>query len=37
MIIDVESDIDDLELRADDLSGSGTILRPGRNVIPVSA
>ena len=29
--------MNDIVLRADDLSGSGTILRPGRNVIPVSA
>lgn len=37
MIVDVESDIDNIELRADDLSGSGAILRPGRNIVPVSA
>lgn len=37
MIIDVESDIDGLELRADDFSGVGGVLRPGRNVVPVSA
>lgn len=37
MIIDVESDLDEIELRADDLSGSGAILRPGRNVVPVAA
>lgn len=37
MIVDVDSDIDGIELRADDLNGSGAILRPGRNVVPVSA
>lgn len=37
MIIDVESDIDEIELRADDLSGSGAVLKPGRNVVPVTA
>lgn len=37
MIVDVESDIDELELRADVLSGVGTVLRPGRNVVPVKA
>ncbi|MEB5932394.1 TcfC E-set like domain-containing protein [Pseudomonas mosselii] len=37
MIVDVESDIDDLALRVDDLSGGGALLRPGRNVVPVSA
>lgn len=37
MIVDVESDIEHIELRADDLSGSGAVLRPGRNVVPVSA
>jgi hypothetical protein len=37
MIIDVESDLDQITLRADDLSGTGTILKPGRNFVPVSA
>ncbi len=37
MIVDLESDIDDIELRADDLSGQRAILRPGRNVVPVGA
>jgi outer membrane usher protein FimD/PapC len=37
MIVDLESDLDDVELRADDLSGHGAILRPGRNVVPVGA
>ncbi|TKK39233.1 pilus assembly protein PapC [Pseudomonas fluorescens] len=37
MIVDVESDLDAIELRADDLSGSGAVLRPGRNVVPVTA
>ena len=37
LIVDVETDIDDLELRADDFAGSSSVLRPGRNVIPVSA
>lgn len=37
MIIDVESDLDDITLRADDLSGTGTVLHPGRNFVPVTA
>jgi hypothetical protein len=37
MIIDVESDLDEIELRADDLSGGGAVLHPGRNVVPISA
>lgn len=37
MIIDVESDIDDIALRADDLSGGSTTLRPGRNFVPITA
>lgn len=37
MIIDVESEVDDIQMRADDLSGTSTTLRPGRNFIPVSA
>lgn len=36
MIVDVESDIDAIKLRADDYSGSA-VLHPGRNVVPVSA
>ncbi|AIG02768.1 CFA/I fimbrial subunit C precursor [Pseudomonas fluorescens] len=37
MIIDVESDLDAISLRADDLSGGGAVLRPGRNFVPLSA
>ncbi|MCM2363047.1 CS1-pili formation C-terminal domain-containing protein [Pseudomonas sp. SR18] len=37
MIIDVETDLDSIALRADDFSGGGAILRPGRNFVPVSA
>ncbi|KPG94521.1 pilus assembly protein PapC [Pseudomonas sp. RIT-PI-q] len=37
MIIDVESDIDGLALRADDLSGGSAVLRPGRNFVPLTA
>ncbi|VVO00057.1 CS1-pili formation C-terminal domain-containing protein [Pseudomonas fluorescens] len=37
MIIDVESDIEDITLRADDLSGGSAILRPGRNFVPITA
>ena len=37
MIVDVESDLDDIELRADDFAGTHATLRPGRNFIPVSA
>lgn len=37
MIIDVESDLDDIALRADDLSGGSTTLRPGRNFVPITA
>lgn len=37
MIIDVESDLDDITLRADDLGGIATVLKPGRNFVPVSA
>jgi hypothetical protein len=29
MIVDVESDLDDIALRADDLSGGSANLRPG--------
>ena len=37
MIIDVESDIDDIALRADDLSGGSAILKSGRNFVPITA
>jgi len=37
MIVDVESDIDGIVLRADDLSGGGAALKPGRNFIPLTA
>jgi hypothetical protein len=37
MIIDVESDLEQIVLRADDLSGLHTTLHPGRNFIPVEA
>ncbi|WLG29636.1 CS1-pili formation C-terminal domain-containing protein [Pseudomonas lurida] len=37
MIIDVESDLDEIELRADDFNGGGAVLHPGRNVVPISA
>ncbi|CAI8840033.1 MULTISPECIES: CS1-pili formation C-terminal domain-containing protein [Pseudomonas] len=37
MIVDVESDIDDIALRADDYSGGSAPLRPGRNFIPITA
>jgi hypothetical protein len=37
MIIDVESDIADIALRADDLSGGSAVLRPGRNFVPLTA
>jgi hypothetical protein len=37
MIVDVESDLDDIALRADDLSGGSASLRPGRNFIPITA
>ena len=37
MIVDVESDIADVTLRADDLSGGSSALRPGRNFIPLTA
>jgi hypothetical protein len=37
MIIDVESDIDGIALRADDLSGASAVLRPGRNFVPITA
>ena len=37
MIVDVESDIDGIALRADDLSGGSAALHPGRNFIPITA
>jgi hypothetical protein len=37
MIIDVESDIDGIALRADDLSGGSAVLRLGRNFVPITA
>ncbi|MGC6368917.1 TcfC E-set like domain-containing protein [Pseudomonas sp. K2I15] len=37
MIIDVESDLDDIDLHADDLSGGSVKLKPGRNYIPMTA
>lgn len=37
LIVDVETDIADLKLRADDPHGSSANLHPGRNVIPVAA
>ncbi|EFQ61485.1 hypothetical protein PFWH6_4787 [Pseudomonas fluorescens WH6] len=37
MIVDVESDLDDIALRADDLSGGSAHLRVGRNFIPITA
>lgn len=37
MIVDVESDVEAIELRADDLSGSSAILKPGRNLLALTA
>lgn len=37
LIVDVESDIDGLTLRADDQYGLSATLHPGRNLIPVGA
>lgn len=37
LIVDVQTDLPELRLRADDLQGGSTPLRPGRNVIPVAA
>jgi len=37
MIVDIESDIDGIALRADDLSGGSVALHPGRNFIPLTA
>lgn len=37
LIVDVETDVPGLLLRADDSAGGSSVLRPGRNVVPVSA
>jgi hypothetical protein len=37
VILDVESDLPEIALRADEHRGSTTMLKPGRNFIPVSA
>ncbi|MBC3363073.1 CS1-pili formation C-terminal domain-containing protein [Pseudomonas sp. SWRI154] len=37
MIVDVETDLDEVALRADDLTGGSTVLRPGRNFVPITA
>lgn len=37
VIVDVESDVDDIILRADDLSGGDVLLKPGRNFVPLTA
>ncbi|AEV64685.1 CS1-pili formation C-terminal domain-containing protein [Pseudomonas ogarae] len=37
MIVDVETDLDNVVLRADDLTGGSTALRPGRNFVPITA
>ncbi|WP_339532047.1 TcfC E-set like domain-containing protein [Pseudomonas mucidolens] len=37
MIVDLETDLDAITLRADDLGGSSTLLHPGRNYVPLSA
>ena len=37
LIVDVESDVNDLVLRGNDPYGLGTTLHPGRNVVPVRA
>ncbi|ROM57791.1 pilus assembly protein PapC [Pseudomonas poae] len=37
MIVDVETDLDDITLRADDLAGGSASLRPGRNFVPITA
>jgi outer membrane usher protein FimD/PapC len=37
VILDVESDLPEVALRADEHRGSTTMLKPGRNFIPVSA
>ncbi|WP_415757754.1 CS1-pili formation C-terminal domain-containing protein [Pseudomonas sp. LT1P18] len=37
MIIDVETDLDEIALRADDLSGGSATLHAGRNYVPLTA
>nr|WP_225422600.1 TcfC E-set like domain-containing protein [Pseudomonas huaxiensis] len=37
LIVDVETDVPDLLLSASDSEGGSSVLRPGRNVVPVSA
>ena len=37
MIIDVETDVEDIALRADDMTGTSVALRPGRNFVPITA
>ena len=38
MIVDLESDVDSVVLRADEIEGGyGALLKPGRNIVPVSA
>lgn len=37
MIIDVDSDVDNIVLRADDLTGGSLQLRNGRNFVPITA
>nr|WP_315446726.1 TcfC E-set like domain-containing protein [uncultured Pseudomonas sp.] len=37
LIVDVESDIENIALRADDFSGGSAALKPGRNFIPITA
>lgn len=37
LIVDVDSDIESLQLRAEDSQGKSSTLRPGRNVVPVGA
>lgn len=37
MIVDVETDLEDIRLRADDLTGGSVILRAGRNFVPITA
>lgn len=37
LIIDVDTDLDGLRLRADDHHGASAVLRAGRNIVPVSA
>ncbi|UBM26528.1 CS1-pili formation C-terminal domain-containing protein [Pseudomonas sp. p1(2021b)] len=37
LIVDVDSDMEGLKLRADDYQGTSAVLHPGRNIIPVTA